>query len=317
MGMYLYWKGNDRTGRVRARVLPVRTGRRANGKGGWMNLRKTSRFSAAFQGERGAFSFSAAHKLLGANLEILPCASFQDVFRAVDCGKVTHAVIPIENTLHGSVHENYDHLLEYNLPIRGETSIRISHSLIALPGARFREIRRVFSHPVALNQCRQFFEKYGQIEPVPFYDTAGSVKMLQEEHPPGAAAIASETAAELYGGVILRRNIEDNRRNFTRFFLLTKQTQKLKTATGDWKTSLAFSTRNIPGALFRAMGCFALRDLNMTKIESRPLRSRPWEYLFYLDITGAQNDKRVTSAIANLNEMTSFLKVLGSYRPTP
>jgi prephenate dehydratase len=239
------------------------------------------------------------------------------VFSAAASGAVTHAVIPIENTLHGSVHENYDHLLDYNLPICGETSIRISHSLIALPGMRFRQIRRALSHPVALNQCRSFFDKYKQIKPVAFYDTAGSVKMLKEQNSPGAAAIASQIAAEMYGGIVLKRNIEDDRRNFTRFFLLSKRNVPPKSATGEWKTSIAFSTPNTPGALFRAMACFALRDLNLSKIESRPLRAKPWEYLFYLDIAGSDDDRRVKSAITNLGEMTSFLKVLGSYRPTP
>ncbi len=246
-----------------------------------------------------------------------PCRSFTDVFLALRSGRVTHAVIPIENTLHGSVHENYDLLLEYNLPICGETSIRISHQLIALPGTRLRQIRRAFSHPVALNQCRSFFEKHKGIEPVPFYDTAGSVKMLKEQRPPGAAAIASETAAEMYGGVVLKPNIEDNRQNFTRFFLLSKRNAALRSATGEWKTSIAFSTPNVPGALFRAMACFALRDLNLTKIESRPLRARPWEYLFYLDITGSRTDSSLKRALANLREIAKDLKVLGSYRPTP
>lgn len=276
-----------------------------------------SRRLVAFQGERGSFSFSAACKLLGSRVHMLPCNSFKDVFQAVESGSATHAVIPIENTLHGSVHENYDHLLEYNLPICGETSIRISHNLIALPGTRFRQIRRAFSHPVALNQCQSFFEKYKDIEPVPFYDTAGSVKMLKEQNPPGAAAIASEIAAEMYSGTVLKRGIEDNRRNFTRFFLFSRHDTPVKSAAGEWKTSIAFSTPNLPGALFRAMACFALRDLNLSKIESRPLRARPWEYLFYLDISGSREDTRVKSALANLEEMTSFLKVLGSYRPTP
>lgn len=275
------------------------------------------KISAAFQGEVGAFSFSAARKLLGAEAQLTPCPSFTEVFRAVASGEVTYAVIPIENTLHGSVHENYDHLLEYNLLICGETSVRICHNLVALPGTRLRDVRQAFSHPVALNQCRQFFEKHKNIEPVSFYDTAGSVKMLREKRPESAAAIASEMAADIYEAVILKRNIEDNPQNFTRFFLLTKQDSPHTRAGSEWKTSIVFSTPNVPSALFRAMACFALRDLNLTKIESRPLRERPWEYLFYLDIGGSQNDTRLASALANLGEMTSFLKVLGSYQPTP
>jgi len=246
-----------------------------------------------------------------------PCEAFKDVFEVLQSNAVSHAIVPIENTLHGSVHENYDHLLEYEARICGETSIRISHQLIALPAVRFRDIRRVFSHPVAINQCRKFFDKFSHIEPVPFYDTAGSVKMLREKRPAGAAAIASESAAAIYGGRILKRNIEDDRQNFTRFFLLTKQAESSAPAGSRWKTSLVFSTRNIPGALFKAMACFALRDLNLTKIESRPLRGKPWEYLFYVDLLGRDTDPAVRKALDNLGETTEFVKVLGSYRPTP
>lgn len=248
---------------------------------------------------------------------MVPLATFKDVFDVLRSDAVRYAVVPIENTLHGSVHENYDHLLEYDMPICGETSIRISHQLIALPNVRFQDIRQVFSHPVAINQCRKFFDKHRRIEPVPFYDTAGSVKMLREKSPERAAAIASESAAAIYGGKILKRNIEDDRQNFTRFFLLTKQREELAPPNSRWKTSLAFSTRNIPGALFKAMACFALRDLNLTKIESRPLRGKPWEYLFYVDLLGRETDDAVRNALDNLSEMTDFVKVLGSYQPTP
>jgi prephenate dehydratase len=274
-------------------------------------------YTAAFQGELGAFSHAAAVKLLGERIEMRPCETFKDVFAALRSNKVTHAVIPIENTLHGSVHENYDHLLEYKVPICGETSIRISHQLISLPEVRFQDIRRVFSHPVAINQCRKFFDKHRDIEPVPFYDTAGSVKMLREKRPDGAAAIASASAAAIYGGRILRKNIEDDRQNFTRFFLLTKQEGIFAPAASPWKTSLVFSTRNIPGALFKAMACFALRDLSLTKIESRPLRGKPWEYLFYVDLMGRDSNPTVRNALENLSETTEFVKVLGSYRATP
>lgn len=273
--------------------------------------------SVAFQGERGAFSYLAATKFLGNAIKDLPSSTFRDVFDAVKSGKAGFAVIPIENTLHGSVHENYDYLLEYGFPICAETNVRIAHNLIALPGARFREIRKAFSHPVALNQCRQFFQKYKQIEPISFYDTAGSVKMLSEQKIPSAAAIASESAATIYHGKILKRNIEDHRQNFTRFFLLSKQTLYPRSATGRWKTSVVFSTENAPGALFRAMSCFALRDLNLTKIESRPLRGKLWEYLFYVDLIGQAADTPVQNALDNLREMSHFVRVLGTYRPTP
>jgi prephenate dehydratase len=271
----------------------------------------------AFQGELGAFSHAAAQKLLGTNITPLPRNSFRDIFEALRSDEAAFAVVPIENTLHGSVHENYDHLLDYGFPVVGETSLRISHQLIAMPGIRFRDIRKAFSHPVALNQCRNFFKKHPSIEPVPFYDTAGSVKMLSEQMPPAAAAIASETAAHIYGGIIQRGHIEDDAQNFTRFFLLSKQIKKAPSAVGEPKTSIVFSTPNQPGALFKAMACFALRDLNLTKVESRPLRGKPWEYLFYIDLLGSVDDEPVKNALANLAELSQFLKILGSYRPTP
>ncbi len=280
-------------------------------------MKAKGRYSAAFQGEKGAFSHSAALKLLGEAVQPVACASFKNVFEALRDDRVTHAVIPIENTLHGSVLENYDHLMEFGFPIRGETSVRISHNLIAMQETDYKQIRQAFSHPVALNQCRRFFEQNPRIEPTPFYDTAGSVKMLAEQHPPGAAAVASEAAAAIYGGKILKRNLEDNRKNYTRFFLLTKQKKPLSSATGDWKTSVAFCASNQPGALFKVMACFALRDLNLTKIESRPLPGKPWEYLFYVDFVGSSDDEIVQRALQNLAETTQFFRVLGSYRPTP
>jgi len=271
----------------------------------------------AFQGELGAFSHFAAIKLAGPRTALLPCESFKQVFESLRRGDAAKAVIPIENTLHGSVHENYDYLLQFDMPIAGETTLRISHNLVVLPDVKLAQIRRAFSHPVALNQCRRFFDEHPRIEPVAFYDTAGSVKMLKEQRPAGAAAIASEMAAQLYGARIIERNIEDNPHNFTRFFLLTKQNAVPKHVNEGWKTSIVFSTANTPGALFRAMACFALRDLNLTKIESRPLPERPWEYLFYLDFFGSQTDEKVQRALDHLREMATFFKVLGSYRPTP
>jgi prephenate dehydratase len=266
---------------------------------------------ASFQGEPGAFSEMAARQLLGDNVEVIPCQRFTDVFETLVSGKVQAAVIPIENSLHGSVHENYDHLLHHDLPIVGETYVRIVHNLIAPPGVSFRRIRKVFSHPVALNQCLSFFEKNPQFEKEPFYDTAGSVKMLMEKGLPDAAGIASAAAAQRYGGVILRKSIEDDRQNFTRFFLLKRKAAK-QTAT-KWKTSLVFTTRNIPGALFRSLSAFALRDLNLMKIESRPLRGKPWEYLFYLDFLGHVDDPVSRNAIGHLKEVADFLRILGCY----
>jgi prephenate dehydratase len=286
-------------------------------KGSTTIMASKKRCLAAFQGELGAFSHSAGRKLLGADAAFFPCATFKDVFEALQADTVTHAVVPMENTLHGSVHENYDHLVDYDFKIIGETNIRVAHHLIAMPGTRLRSIQRVYSHPVALNQCRIFFRNNPQFTAEPFYDTAGSVKMLEQQQPKNAAALASEDAAAIYGGVILKRHLEDDRKNFTRFFLLSKQEGSLAPPEHAWKTSLVFSTANVPGALFKAMACFALRDVNLTKIESRPLRGKPWEYLFYVDLNGHQEHKPVQNAISNLQEITLFLKVLGSYQPTP
>jgi prephenate dehydratase len=270
----------------------------------------------AFQGELGAFSQQAVLQLAGPDVEVVPCQQFEQVFRALAGGEVDAAVVPIENTLHGSVHENYDHLVEYQLPILGETHVRIVHNLIALPGVRFRDVRRVFSHPVALNQCLRFLGRYPQLERVPYYDTAGSVKMLVQEQLRDAAAIASAVAAEIYGAKILRRSIEDDRSNFTRFFLLGPKGRRAslpRSEKGAYKTSLVFSTRNVPGSLFRALSAFALRDINLTKIESRPLRGKPWEYLFYLDFLGHTDEPRVRNALRHLGELADFLRVLGCY----
>ena len=272
----------------------------------------------AFQGERGAFSEEAVRQLLGPDTPVLPCTRFEDLFRHLKAGRVAGAIVPIENTLAGSVHENYDHLLQFELPIVAETSVRIVHNLIAPPGVSFAKIRRVFSHPVALNQCLDFFGKNPRIERTPFYDTAGSVKMIMEEGFTDAGAIASRVAAEIYGGRILRRSIESDRQNFTRFFLLrtpdyARRNPVRAAANTVWKTSLVFSTRNHPGSLFRALSAFALRDLNLIKIESRPLRGKPWEYLFYLDFLGHVDTPVPQNALRHLREIADFLRVLGCY----
>jgi prephenate dehydratase len=272
----------------------------------------------AFQGEKGAFSQQAIRQFFGERAEVVPCQRFEDVFVRLRDKEVAAAVIPIENTLAGSVHENYDHLVHFNLEICGETNVRINHNLIAAPGVRFRDLRRVFSHPVALNQCLNFFAHNPKIQKEPFYDTAGSVKMVLEEKLTDAAAIGSAVAAEIYGGAVLRRALEDDRRNFTRFFLLRRPEDARRhvppaARNREWKITLVFSTRNIPGSLFRALSALALRDINLAKIESRPLRGRPWEYMFYLDLLGRTEDVRVQKALGHLEELADFLRVLGCY----
>ncbi len=270
--------------------------------------------TAAFQGERGAFSEEAARKLLGPDVEVVPCQRFEEIFQAVANKRVDAAVVPIENTLHGSVHENYDHLLRFQLPIVAETNLRIVHNLITPAKVRFKDIRRVYSHPVALNQCLRFFADNPQIERVQFYDTAGSVKHLVEHPEPGAAAIASSVAAEFYHAHIVRKSIEDDRQNFTRFFLLKREPlPRPRKLAGEWKTSIVFTLRNIPGALFRAMSVFALRDINLAKIESRPLRGKPWEYHFYVDFLEHVDAEVSKKALGHLAEFADAVHVLGSY----
>jgi prephenate dehydratase len=273
---------------------------------------------AAFQGELGAFSQQAIRQILGPAARPVPCQRFDQVFAALKARKADCAVVPIENTLHGSVYENYDLLLKYDFAICAETSVRIVHNLIAPEGVSFRHVRKVYSHPVALSQCLDFFTRYPHIEREPFYDTAGSVKMVIEDGPEGAAAIASDIAAKIYGAKILKKGIEDDRQNYTRFFLLEHAGAKARVPVGSarkpWKTSLVFSTRNIPGALFRAISALALRDLNLTKIESRPLRGKPWEYMFYVDLLGHRDEVKVRNALGHLAELADFLRVLGSYR---
>ena len=244
--------------------------------------------------------------------ELVPLPNFSALFRALAARKIDFAAVPIENTLVGSIHENYDLLLKYHLPILAETKIRIVHALIAPRGVSLRSLKRVFSLPVALGQCMKFLDKNSRLEPVPFYDTAGSVKMILEKKLSDAAAIASEAAATLYGGRILKRDIGDHKQNYTRFFLLAHPSMAKSRPQGT-KTSIVFVTRNISGALFRCISVFALRDINLTKIESRPLQGRPWEYLFYLDFIGNPASPSARNALNNMAEITEFLRILGCY----
>jgi prephenate dehydratase len=267
--------------------------------------------TVAFQGERGSFSEEAAYKLLGRNIRVRPCETFSAIFEAVATGQTKYCLAPIENTLAGSVYENYDLLLKHDLHIVGEVSLRIVHNLIAFPGTTLRSVRRVYSHPVALAQCSRFFARHPKLEKIPFYDTAGAVKMLAERHDRDAAAIASRTAAAVYHARILKSHLEDHRENYTRFLLLSKAAAISRRAN---KVSIVFSTDNVPGALYKCLSVFALRDIDLTKMESRPLRGRPWEYFFYLDFIGKVREERCRNALAHLGEVTNFLRVLGCYK---
>ena len=263
----------------------------------------------AIQGELGSFSHEAAEKMTPRSA-IVPCARSRDVFDLLQRGSVGGAVIPIENSLAGSVAEHLDLMLTRDVHIVSEFRLRIIHNLIAARRTRLSQVRRVFSHPVALEQCRNLFAKYSQFQAVPFYDTAGSVKHVVENALPDAAGIASRRAAEVYGGKILKAGIEDDKRNFTRFFLIRRGKPRATRAAN--KTSVAFSTKNIPGALFKALSVFALRDISLSKIESRPMRGRPWEYVFFVDLLRG-DDEASRNALRHLGEVTDLVKVLGVY----
>jgi prephenate dehydratase len=268
----------------------------------------------AFQGEQGAFSGEAARKLLGHEVELIPCETFEKMFAEVEDGSSDYCLAPIENSLFGSVHQNYDLLLKHSLRIVGETNLRIIHNLIAAPGTRFEDVKRVYSHPVALGQCRRFLTGRPEMRPIAAYDTAGSVKMIMESRESGAAAIASAAAAEVYGARILVPGIEDDQANFTRFLLLAREDDCAEPPPGADKMSIVFALENRTGSLYRAMAVFALRDIDLLKIESRPLIGRPWEYSFYLDFIGAQTEPRVSNALAHLREFATSVKVLGCYK---
>jgi prephenate dehydratase len=264
----------------------------------------------AFQGEPGSFSQHAGRKMFGADIEPLTCFSFEDVFDAVVRGKAECGVIPIENTLAGSIHQNFDLLARHPLEIVGETSLRVEHNLIAHPEATLRQITHVYSHPAALEQCKRLLRRLKTVEKVSFYDTAGSVKFVRDRKLRTAAAIASEDAARIYGMNILRRHIEDNPENYTRFLALSRRGRFRR---GGIKTSVVFGLKNEPGVLFKALSVFALRNIDLSKIESRPIRGRPWEYQFYLDLQIDVRSQECVHAFRHLREMAPYFKVLGSY----
>jgi prephenate dehydratase len=265
--------------------------------------------AVAIQGEAGSFSHAAALAVHGPDVRLVPRHSFEDLFRGVTAGDADRGILPIENSLAGSVHENYDLLRSSALHVVAETEIRIRHCLIARPGTTPAAVRRVASHPVALAQCRRFFAERPAVAPVPAYDTAGSVRDLLAGRLEADAAIGSALAARLYGGEILLEGIEDHPENYTRFLVVAREPGPLD---GTSKTSLVFLLPNVPGSLHRAMGVFAARGLNLTKIESRPLLGRPWEYVFYLDVLGDPRGD-VAEALAELAGLARDLRVLGAY----
>jgi prephenate dehydratase len=275
----------------------------------------------AIQGERGAFSEEAALKLLGPSIKLVPTSDFPHMFSSVARHKAHLCLAPMENSLVGSIYRNYDLLLQYGFTIHGEVYLRVIHCLIAPIGTYLEEVQRIYSHPIALDQCREFFRRHPEIETISTYDTAGSVQMLIKKKETHAAAIAGREAARHYHGKVLAEGIEDDPANYTRFFLLGRDDTDLdgvrdvlpKDVTGPTKTSLVFYIEHASGSLHRALRAFAERGIDLTRIESRPIRGKPFEYLFYLDFVGDSATSPGSEAIDELAEQAGFLRVLGSY----
>jgi chorismate mutase/prephenate dehydratase len=263
----------------------------------------------AFQGEIGAYSEEAAFRFFGSSIQVKPYEKLDDVFKVVEEGTAQFGIVPIENSLEGSISRTYDLLLDSSLRVCGETELRVIHCLIASPEVTLDSIKKAYSHPQALGQCQAFL-RHLNLEIIPTYDTAGSVKMIKEMGITDGAAIASTRAAEIYGMKILAGDIADNPNNFTRFFILAKEDSP---PTGNDKTSIVFSVKHRPGALYEFLKELAARNINLTKIESRPTRQKPWEYNFYLDFEGHREDKVPRETLEQLEQSTLFLKVLGSY----
>src|SRR5476649_1536340 len=263
----------------------------------------------AYQGEPGAFSEAAARRI-DPDAELLPCRSFDDVFDAVQAGTAAYGVLPIENSIGGSIHRNYDLLLERSLPIVGEVELPVIHHLLALPGATLAGLRRVYSHPQGLAQCERFLRTLSSVEIIATYDTAGSAKMVSDGKLADTAAIASARAGEIFGLTPLASSVQDFSDNITRFIVIGRR--PLTDAAPD-KTTIVFSLPNEPGSLFKALSAFALRGVDLTKLESRPIPGRPWEYLFYVDLAAARDEMPCQRALGHLAEFAPVLRTLGSY----
>jgi prephenate dehydratase len=277
-----------------------------------MKVEKNAR--VAFQGERGAFSEEAAVKLLGEEVSLVPRPTFEAAFSAIQDGRADYILAPIENSLAGSVHRSFDLLVDSPLNILAEVIIPIAHYLIAAPGTSLDQIHVVESHPVALAQCEQFFIAHPRLKRIVTEDTAGSVRDVVHAGEHTRAAIAGRRAAEIYGGVILREHLEDNRENYTRFLLLSESSASSDDAD---KLSLVFQLDHRPRALYNALEPFARRNVNLMKIESRPVHGSPWQYRFYLDLQASRRDPEVAAALRELENLVVELRILGSYASAP
>ena len=265
----------------------------------------------AFQGEKGAYSEDACFRYFGASVKTQPFLDFQSVFEAVEKDKVTHAVVPVENSIEVSVAQVNDLLLDHDLTISGETMVPVKHYLMAFDDATMDTIREVMSHPQALGQSRKFLANHSDWHVTPCYDTAGSARMVAESKRKDIAAIASKRAASVYGLKILKEDIQSEEVNYTRFFVLEKNPSPVRGAN---KTSIVFATKNAPGALYSCLGEFASRNVNLSKLESRPRKNKPWVYVFYADLDGSMDDPDCHAAIGGLLKTGAFVKILGSYK---
>lgn len=272
---------------------------------------RTPRLRVAYQGEPGAYSEDAVAAVFGEGVDPLPCRDFRDAFEAVDTGAATHAVLPVENSIEGTVAQVNDLLLDHDLTITGEVLVPVTHCLLGNTGSRIQTIRAVYSHPQALGQCREFLGHHPDWRQIPAYDTAGSAKMVRGRRRRDEAAIASRRSARIYGLRILAEDLEPGRSNTTRFLVLQKHPREIARAN---KTSIAFVAKNVPGSLHACLAEFASRGINLTKLESRPRRARPWEYVFFADLDGSTQDPNVRAAIGSLATVAGSTKVLGSFR---
>jgi prephenate dehydratase len=261
----------------------------------------------AYQGEPGAYSEQAA-RTFSPHTETLSCRTFDEVFDAVLQKKATHGIVPMENSIGGTIHRNYDLLVDHEIPITGEVEIDVVHCLQALPGTTLPDVKIVYSHPQALAQCEQYLKQLGvTVEAV--YDTAGGAKLVAEQKLQGAAALASRRAAEVFGLEVLQEAVQDFEFNITRFFVIGGAAPAEAN-----KTTIVFALPSTPGSLFKALSVFALREINLSKLESRPMRGRPWEYLFYVDIEARRDDLATARALTHLAEFAKWTRVLGTYK---
>jgi prephenate dehydratase len=264
-------------------------------------------FKVSFQGELGAYSQMAALRFFKETIQTVPYPTFYEALNSTEDGRTDYTILPVENSLEGSVGESYDLLLDTKLNVVGEIYYRISHCLISLQS--LEKIDTVYSHPQALGQCRKFIQE-NHFKPIPTYDTAGSVKIILELNKDNIACIASRKAAEIHHVPIIKEGIEDNRNNYTRFLALG--IKKMERSSKD-KTSIIFSIKHVPGALYNILEKFNVNRINLTKIESRPTKNTPWEYNFYVDFEGHQDDKNIKDTLEMIRPNTTFLKILGSY----